>query len=185
MRSVSSRFRLRSQAWIVPRRVACSGSTLLTRKTLSRRSAIAAPTSFSAPPSPYISAVSIRFMPRSRPRRSAAISSLRRRRSSPMPQVPCPSAGTVSPHGSFASGTGCMASILIQKRPLALRRHACLGSSPGETWMAGTSPAILGGEIRSSAVRRPECGRGCRPIPQPYGRDCLRSLSRCRWAARR
>src|SRR5207249_9463509 len=49
MRSVSSRLRLRSQALIVPARVACSGSTLLTRKTSSRRPAIAAPTTRSGP----------------------------------------------------------------------------------------------------------------------------------------
>ena len=47
--SVPRRRRLRAQAATVPRRVACEGSTLLTRKTSSRRSAIASPTSSSAP----------------------------------------------------------------------------------------------------------------------------------------
>ena len=77
MRSVFSRFRLRSQAAMVPRRVAFSGSTLLTMKSSSRRPAMASPTISSAPPSAYISAVSISVMPRSRPSRSAAISCVR------------------------------------------------------------------------------------------------------------
>ena len=66
------------------------GRTLLTRKTSSRRPAIASPTSSSAPPSPYISAVSISVMPRSSPSRRAAISSAAAVRSSPMCQVPWP-----------------------------------------------------------------------------------------------
>ena len=57
--SVPSRFRLASHATMVPRRVACCGSTLLTRKTSSRRPLIAAPTSSSDAPPAYISAVSI------------------------------------------------------------------------------------------------------------------------------
>ena len=56
-----------------PRRV--GGSTLLTMKTSSRRPAIASPTSSSAPPLAYISAVSISVRPRSMPSRSAATSS--------------------------------------------------------------------------------------------------------------
>ena len=58
-----SRFRLRTQAATVPRREALSGRTLLTRKTSSRRPAIASPTSSSTAPLPYISAVSMWFMP--------------------------------------------------------------------------------------------------------------------------
>jgi len=73
---------------------------LLTRNTSSRRPRMASPTSSSAAPSPYISAVSIRRMPRSIPCCRAAISSLRRSACSPCVQVPMPSAGTVSPEGS-------------------------------------------------------------------------------------
>ena len=64
-------------AAIVPSSVACDGSTLLTRKMSSRRPAIASPTSSSARPSPYISAVSMSVIPRSTPSRSARISSAR------------------------------------------------------------------------------------------------------------
>lgn len=48
-----------------------------TRKTLSRRPVNASPTTFSAPPSAYISAVSMRVKPSSMPARSAATSVLR------------------------------------------------------------------------------------------------------------
>ncbi len=73
---------------------------LLTRKTRSRRPAIA----IRAPRArtrhwPYISAVSIRVMPRSMPWRSASASCLAERGSSPMCQVPCPSAATGVPSG--------------------------------------------------------------------------------------
>src|SRR5882762_2572276 len=74
---------------MVPLRVAWLGSTLLTRKTSSRRPAMASPTSSSASPSPYISAVSMRVSPISRPWRSAAISSLRRRGPRPYAKCPC------------------------------------------------------------------------------------------------
>jgi len=57
-------------------------------------------------PSAYISAVSIRVMPTSRPRRSAAISSGRRARLSARCQVPCPSTGMSSPEGSVMAGMG-------------------------------------------------------------------------------
>ena len=53
----------------------------------------------SAPPSAYISAVSISVMPRSRPSRSAAISCARSRARSPIRQVPIPSAGIEAPSG--------------------------------------------------------------------------------------
>jgi hypothetical protein len=48
----------------------------------------ASPRRVSVAPSPYISAVSIRVMPKSTPARIAVISSLWRRASSPMRQVP-------------------------------------------------------------------------------------------------
>ena len=67
----------RSQAARVPRREALCGSTFETRKTSSRRPAIASPTTASARPEPYISAVSMWVMPRSRPRRSAATAAAR------------------------------------------------------------------------------------------------------------
>ena len=51
----------------------------------------------SAPPSPYISAVSISVSPSSRPSRIAATSAARSGRRSPMRQVPSPSTGTLSP----------------------------------------------------------------------------------------
>src|SRR5690348_6292289 len=60
---------------------------------------MARPMTFSAPPSPYISAVSMSVMPRSRPSLSAATMSAPLVRASPMPQVPMPSTGTHSPLG--------------------------------------------------------------------------------------
>src|SRR5438034_191055 len=77
MRSVLSRLRLRSQAAMVPRSLAFSGSTLLTMNASSRRPASASATTVSASPFAYISAVSISVSPRSRPARSAATSFLR------------------------------------------------------------------------------------------------------------
>src|SRR6185295_18429609 len=64
------------------------------------RSLIASPTTSSAPPSPYISAVSMSVIPRSKPKRSAAISSCRREASSPIIHVPCPNTGTGRPDGN-------------------------------------------------------------------------------------
>ena len=61
---------------------------------------IASATISSAPPSPYISAVSIKLMQSSIPKRSASISLARARLFSPMRQVPWPSAGTRVPSGS-------------------------------------------------------------------------------------
>src|ERR687889_814297 len=98
-RSVLSRRRLAAQASMAPRWVACDGSTLLIRKTSSRRPLIASPTSCSVSPSAYISAVSIRVMPSSRPSRSAPISAFRCSRTSAMCQVPCPSTGIFAPAG--------------------------------------------------------------------------------------
>src|SRR5215469_10996170 len=72
-------------------------------KRLSRTPAAARATTSSAAPLPYISAVSIKVMPRSMPSRSADASSAARRRSSPMCQVPCPSAGTRSPSRSVTT----------------------------------------------------------------------------------
>src|SRR5688500_18040208 len=56
----------------------------------------------SAPPSAYISAVSMTVMPRSIASFSAAASVERRRRDSPMRQVPSPRLGTVTPDGKVA-----------------------------------------------------------------------------------
>src|SRR5882724_1952799 len=115
MRSVFRRLRLFSQAATVPRREAFPGITLLTMKASSRRPATASPTTSSAPPLAYISAVSISVIPRSMPSRSAVTSSLRRFALSPMVQVPCPSAGTVSPVGSAIRG------MVLMDRRLAPR----------------------------------------------------------------
>src|SRR6266851_4033600 len=71
---------------MVPRREALLGRTFETRKMSSRRPAIASAITSSA--SPYISAVSMWVMPRSTPRRSAAMACLRSPRS--IYQVPCP-----------------------------------------------------------------------------------------------
>src|SRR6476620_6218262 len=78
---------------MVPRREALLGSTFETRNTSSRRPAIASAMMSSA--SPYISAVSMWVMPRSRPRCSAATARLR----SPWSryQVPCPITETLAP----------------------------------------------------------------------------------------
>jgi hypothetical protein len=61
-----------------------------------------------APPSPYISAVSTSVIPRSSPRRSAATSSARAAGSSPMFQVPWPSAGMVRPDGKLKFFIRCL-----------------------------------------------------------------------------
>src|ERR1043166_1700279 len=98
--SVRNRLRLRSHAFGSFVREALCGYAFVTTKTRSRWPAIASPTTSSAPPSPYISAVSINVMPRSIPKRSAAISSSRVLFFSPIRQVPWPSAGTRVPLGS-------------------------------------------------------------------------------------
>src|SRR5439155_446791 len=103
-RSVPRRFKLRSQAAIALLAPALCGYTLLTTTTRSRWPAIADPTTSSAPPSPYISAVSMSVIPRSMPRRSAAISPARSRLRSPIPHVPSPSAGTRAPSASVTFG---------------------------------------------------------------------------------
>ena len=86
--------RLRSQAEIALFRPALCGYTLLTTNSRSRRPAIARATISSAPPSPYISAVSTSVIPRSKPSESAAASAAARALRSPMVHVPRPSAGT-------------------------------------------------------------------------------------------
>ena len=79
---------------MVPRREALLGSTFETRNNSSRgMPAMASAMTSSA--SPYISAVSIWVMPRSMPRRSAAIAPLRSPRS--RYQVPCPITETSGP----------------------------------------------------------------------------------------
>src|SRR5947209_7489450 len=127
--------RLRSQATTVPRREALCGSTLLTRNTASRRPSIASPTSSSAPPSPYISAVSISVMPRSMPRRSAATSSARRARFSPMCQVPCPRVG-------IRSGMRGLLGDAQQTQEIAAPELGDLGG-------AVAAADQLGGEVRA------------------------------------
>ncbi len=64
------------------------GSTLLTRNTSSRRPAIAAPTSASLRPSPYISAVSISAKPMIQPELQGGQYSGRAAGSSAIIQVP-------------------------------------------------------------------------------------------------
>src|ERR1700676_4029536 len=87
-----------SHARIVPSYVAFDGNTLETRNSCSRGSpAIASPTSRSAAPSPYISALSTCTVPSSMPRRSARFAS-----SAPGPRVgtfhvPWPTSGTARP----------------------------------------------------------------------------------------
>ena len=81
----------------VPEREALCGRTFDTRKTSSRRPAMASPMNSSAAPEPYISAVSIWSMPRSRPRRKAAIAAARGACSKF--QVPIPITATSRPVG--------------------------------------------------------------------------------------
>jgi hypothetical protein len=61
-----------SQAAMVLEREACCGRTFEAMKTSSRRPSTASPTMVSATPKPYISAVSMCVMPRSRPWRKVA-----------------------------------------------------------------------------------------------------------------
>ena len=97
----------RSQAATVPPREALLGRTLETRKTSSRRPAIASPTTSSA--SPYISAVSMWVMPRSRPRRRAATAV--GRCASSMYQVPCPMTATSRGTGPNGRRSNCKLSL--------------------------------------------------------------------------
>src|SRR3954452_25195590 len=99
MRSVRRRSRLRARAFFGPLRVALAGRTLVATKTSSRRPAIASATSSSAFPLAYISAVSISVRPRSIPSSTERSSSARSAGFSPIPHVPCPSAGIRSPEG--------------------------------------------------------------------------------------
>ncbi len=78
----------------VPRREAFRGWTFDTRKTSSRRPAIASPTMRSTAPCPYDSAVSMWVMPRSSPRRSALTAA---RGETSIRQVPWPKTGTEIP----------------------------------------------------------------------------------------
>src|SRR6266566_3770740 len=94
------RLRLCSHALGNSARDALWGYTFVTINTRSRRPSIASATTFSAPPSPYISAVSINVNPSSIPKRSAATSSPYSLLFSPMPHVPWPSTGTRLPSGS-------------------------------------------------------------------------------------
>src|SRR5688572_24701144 len=87
---------------MVPAREAFDGNTLETRMTSSRRPSIASATTSSAPPSAYISAVSISDMPRSSPSFSAAISAARADARTPMFQVPWPRTGIGRPSRSFS-----------------------------------------------------------------------------------
>src|SRR5688500_17056381 len=64
---------------------------------LSRRPRMASPTTRSAPPSPYISAVSMWVIPSSIPVRRAATSRLASARRSPIFHVPWPMTGTATP----------------------------------------------------------------------------------------
>lgn len=61
---------------------------------------MASPTSRSAAPSPYISAVSMSVIPHATPVRSASISLARRAGSLPIYHVPCPMAGMRVPSDS-------------------------------------------------------------------------------------
>ena len=73
--------------------------------TSSRRPATARATTRSAPPSPYISAVSISVMPCASAASSAATSVSASRRRSPMRHVPTPSAGTRVPSANATVGS--------------------------------------------------------------------------------
>ena len=117
----ASRRRLRSHAATADFRPALCGYTLLTTNTSSRRPAIASPTISSAPPSPYISAVSISVMPRSRPSRSAATSRAALARRSPIRHVPCPSTGTLVPSGSAVVADRAGGRLVIPERVGSMR----------------------------------------------------------------
>src|SRR5688500_9149551 len=113
---------------MVPFREACSGSTFETRNTSSRRPAIALAIISSAVP--YISAVSRCVMPRSSPRRSAAIAATRSPLS--MCQVPWPVTATsrlVTPNRrcSICSPRGCLVTaIQLTSAPIVARHVAAL-----------------------------------------------------------
>ena len=98
------RRRLRLHAAVMSAMPALCGYTLDTTNTDERRPAIARATISSAPPSPYISAVSISVMPMSSPRCSAVTSRAARAVRSPIVHVPRPSAGTGVPSASVMQG---------------------------------------------------------------------------------
>ena len=138
-----NRRRLDSHAAIVPWRVAWWGSTLLTRNTSSRRPSIARPISRSLAPSPYISAVSMSVIPRSRPVCSASISTASGCRPCPRCHVPMPRAGIVSPEGN-----GTVGIIMTDTRGV-------VGHAPPSTSLFSTSSA----STRNSKSHRPRLGR--------------------------
>src|SRR6516162_684613 len=99
-------------------------------KRSSRWPSAACATISSAPPLPYISAVSIKVMPSSIPSRTAAASSAIRRRFSPMCQVPWPSAGTRSPPGNVTIGKSVVIRFsLLTRRAGRSRRRGVSGAA--------------------------------------------------------
>jgi len=90
-------------------RVAWDGRTLETRKTFSLCPAMTRPIISSEAPLPYISAVSIKVMPRDRPVRNAFSSSATGCRPWAKCQDPMPSAGALPPCGSPTIRDDCWA----------------------------------------------------------------------------
>src|SRR5882724_8360593 len=150
-------------------REAWAGPTLVTRNTSLRRPSNASPTSSSAAPSPYISPVSTRVMPRSSPSWSAATSASQCSESSPRPAVPCPSTGIDSP-----SGSSSLRMVVADMRPpfSGGNTRPAFGSVPqgkrfhprgrwprrgrvDQLWRAGRSVAIPGTTQRSIGLVEP------------------------------
>src|SRR3990170_7795071 len=101
---------------------------------------MASPTSSSVDPSPYISAVSTSVRPRSRPSRTAAKSSRRRAGSMPRPQVPWPSAGTVSPEGRAMRRIGRL--LPVADDPHLLERDEAAADHAVEDRQEGVDPFL-------------------------------------------
>src|SRR5882724_1393867 len=91
------------------------------------------------PASPYISAVSIKLMPSSIPKRSAATSLARALLLSPMRHVPCPSTGTRLPSESATVLISIQSHLESAKAEVTFAPEAFTPASPIKEWTYGVS----------------------------------------------
>src|SRR6266700_3497513 len=123
----------------------------------------------SAPPSPYISAVSIKLMPSSIPKRSAATSLACALLLSPMRHVPCPSTGTRLPSDSATVLISIQSHLESAKAEVTFAPEAFTPASPIKEWtygvLAGKSSVVC---RRSARNRRESFSLAC---------DCAQSFN--------
>src|SRR5437667_12063381 len=133
------RLRLRSQAFGNSAYNALCGQTFVTTNTPWCCPWIASATISSAPPSPYISAVSIKLMPSSIPKRSAATSLACALLLSPMRHVPCPSTGTRLPSDSATVLISIQSHLESTKAEVTFDPETFTPASPIKEWTYGES----------------------------------------------